>query len=417
MGANAIFRSRIKELGLTQEELAGRMNAALAEITGRPGDVSDRTIRNLVNGTSRRPIGRTCAALERVFGCLVEDLGFDAPRTMQHPQEDPVRRRTFLTSVTGSTAAAVPLVAQRRAVGMSDVTRVAARMNLLVEADDRQGGHAELEKAAAQGRTKALELQQRNASERVRRALYALAAEYTTIAAWSCIDARKLDQAQSYLNESATYAGLSQDAPAEMRVWVNLSMLAYQRQNWPEALAAAQAAQASTAARQDPFFYSLGRVRVALAYAALGDGRASLRSLGSAQDTFTKVDDRERPRWTAFYGQAELDHLAAIVQFNSGRHPHAEAMAHRALARIPTAFRRNRALATAQLGLAQLHQGEAEQATASATEVFTIMDGSPMPGRMRTLLGDFHRSLFVMAPSTSYARDWADRMRTEWSRA
>ncbi|MFE1326727.1 helix-turn-helix domain-containing protein [Streptomyces sp. NPDC058741] len=417
MGANAILKSRMEELGLTQEELAGRMNAALAEITGRPGDVSDRTIRNLLNGTSRRPIGRTCAALERVFGCPVKDLGFSAPRTMQHPQEDPVRRRTFLTSTTGGAAAAIPLVAQRRTVGMSDVARVAAGMNALVEADDRQGGHTALEKAAAQGRTRVLELQQRNAGERVRRALYALAAEYTTIAAWSCIDARNLDQAQSYLNESATYAGLSQDGPTEIRVWVNLSMLAYQRQNWPEALAAAQAAQASSAARRDPFFDSLGRVRVALAYAALGDGRAGLRSLGSAQDTFTRVADRERPRWTAFYGQAELDHLAAIVQFNSGRHAHAEAMAHRALARIPMAFRRNKALATAQLALAQLHQGEAEQATASATDVFQIMGRDPLPGRMRTLMGDFHRGLFVMAPSTSYARDWADRMRTVWSRA
>ncbi|MGW0762418.1 hypothetical protein ACWD1Y_39100 [Streptomyces sp. NPDC002814] len=184
-----------------------------------------------------------------------------------------------------------------------------------------------------------LELQQRNAGERVRRALYALAAEYTTIAAWSCIDARNLDQAQTYLNESATYAGLSQ---------------------------------------------------------------------GSEQ---------ERPRWTAFYGQAELDHLAAIVQFSSGRHAHAEAMAHRALAKIPTAFRRNRALATAQLALAQLQQGEAEQATATATDVFTIMASDPLPGRMRTLIGDFHRGLFILAPSASYARDWADRMRTDWSRA
>ncbi|CAL9481779.1 hypothetical protein SUDANB108_03067 [Streptomyces sp. enrichment culture] len=110
---------------------------------------------------------------------------------------------------------------------MSDVARAAAGMNALMEADDRQGGHAELEKAALKGRDGVLELQQRNAGERVSRALYALAAEYSTIAAWSCIDARNLDQAQRHLNESATYAGLSQDGPTEMRVWVNLSMLAY----------------------------------------------------------------------------------------------------------------------------------------------------------------------------------------------
>ncbi|MFD9871206.1 helix-turn-helix domain-containing protein [Streptomyces niveus] len=417
MGVNAVLKSRMEELGLTQEELAGRMNTALAEITGRPGDVSARTIRNLLNGASRRPIGRTCAALERVFGCPVEDLGFSAPRTMHHPQEDPVRRRTFIASATGTAAAAIPSVAQRRAVGMSDVARAATGMKTLVEADDRQGGHAELEKAAMRGRDDVLELQQRNAGERVRRALYALAAEYSTIAAWSCIDARNLDKAQRHLNESATYAGLSQDGPTEMRVWVNLSMLAYQRQNWPEALAAAQAAQASSAARRDPFFDSLGRVRAALAYAALGDGRIAVRSLGSAQDAFTKTSERERPRWTAFYGQAELDHLAAVVHYNSGHHAHAEAMAHRALAKIPTAFQRNRALATAQLALAQLDQGEPEQATSTAGNVFAIMNGDPLPGRMRTLIGDFHRSLFVLAPSTSYARDWTDRMRTEWSRA
>lgn len=415
MGANAILKSRVEELGLTQDELAGRMNAALAEITGRPGDVSDRTIRNLLNGTSRRPIGRTCAALERVFGCSVEDLGFTAPRTMQHPQEDPVRRRAFIASATGTAAAAVPLMAQRRAVGMSDVARVAAGMNALVEADDRQGGHAELERAAVQGRDGVLELQQRNAGERVRRALYALASEYTAIAAWSCIDARNLDQARSYLNESATYAGLSQDGPTEMRVWVTMSMLASQRRNWPEALAAAQVAQASSAARRDPFYDSLGRVRASLAYAAIGEGREALRHLGSAQDAFAKALEHERPRWTAFFGQAELDHLGAIVHNRSGRHAHAEAMAHRALTRIPATFRRNRALATAQLALAQLHQGDTEQATATAADVFTTMDGDPLPGRMRTLIGDFHRDLLVLAPSTTYAREWADRLRTEWS--
>ncbi|GHH88559.1 hypothetical protein [Streptomyces capitiformicae] len=58
-------------------------------------------------------------------------------------------------------------------------------MNALVEADDRQGGHTELEKAAVQGRDGVLELRQRDAGECLRRALCAAAAEYTIIAAWS----------------------------------------------------------------------------------------------------------------------------------------------------------------------------------------------------------------------------------------
>ncbi|MEU0678031.1 hypothetical protein ABZ330_35200 [Streptomyces sp. NPDC006172] len=111
-----------------------------------------------------------------------------------------------------------------------------------MEADDRQGGHTSLATAALEGRAKVLELQQRNAGETVRRALYALAAEYTTIAAWSCIDLRDLDRAPMYLHESTTFADLSQAPPTGMRVWVNMAMLAYQRKNGSEQLAAAQAA-------------------------------------------------------------------------------------------------------------------------------------------------------------------------------
>ncbi|MFB7439368.1 hypothetical protein ACFC01_13630 [Streptomyces mirabilis] len=161
---------------------------------------------------------------------------------------------------------------------MSDVARVATGMNAPVETDDRQGGHAKLEKAAIKGHDSVLELQQRNVGERPRRALYALAAEYSTSAAWSCIDARNLDQTQRHLNESATYVGLSQDGPTETRVRVNLSgqplsTLAHQRRNGLEALAAAQASQASWAARRDPFFDSPGHVRAALAVPALGASR------------------------------------------------------------------------------------------------------------------------------------------------
>ncbi|MEU1533943.1 XRE family transcriptional regulator [Streptomyces fagopyri] len=290
-------------------------------------------------------------------------------------------------------------------------------MNALVEADDRLGGHQSLAVAALQGRAHVLELQERNASERVRRSLYALAAEFTTIAAWSCIDVRDLDAAQRHLHESATFAGLSQDPPTGMRVWINLAMLAYQRQNWTEQLAAAQAANVTTAARRDPFFGSMGRMRLALAHSSLGDSRAAQRTLDTAQEALGKATEDDRPRWTAFYGPAELNHLAAIILNHDGESANAEAMAHRALAAIPAEFQRNRALATCQLALAQLRQGEPEQATATATTVFTIMAGVSLPGRMRSLIGDFHRDLFRLAPSTTYARDWADRMREEWSRA
>ncbi|MFD5098110.1 XRE family transcriptional regulator [Streptomyces albidochromogenes] len=284
-------------------------------------------------------------------------------------------------------------------------------------ADDRQGGHTSLANAALGGRDKVLVLQQRNVGERVRRALYALAAEFTTIAAWSCIDLRDLDTAQRYPHESATFAGLSQEPPTGIRVWINIAMLAYQRQNWPEQLAAAQAAIASQVARRGPFFSSIGRVRLALAHSSLGAPQAAKRALGAAQETLRKATDEERPRWTAFYGPAELNHLATIILNGNGQSAEAEAMAHRALAKIPEVFQRiDRALATCQLALAQLRQGEPEQATNCAATVFTIMDGAPLPGRMRTLIG-FHRDLLRLAPSTTRGRWRSCRLVRPGSRA
>ncbi|MFE2509160.1 XRE family transcriptional regulator [Streptomyces naganishii] len=417
MGENLSLKGRMDDLGINQDELAFKMNDALWDLTGRPGDFSSRTVRNWLSGKVTRPVGKTCAALERVFGCRVEDLGFTAPSSMKRSPEAPVRRRDFIASTTGSAAGAAPVIRRRHSVGMSDVQRATAGMDALIAADDRHGGHRKLATAALEARSEILDLQGRSASQRVRNALYALAAEFTTIAAWAYIDLRELDAAQKHLHESTTFAGLSQDAPTEMRVWMNVTMLAYQRRNGSEQLAAAQAALACTAARRDPFFGSMGRVRVALAQATLGDSKAAQRSLGTAQEALRKAAEDERPRWTAFYGPAELNHLASIIMNRNGAYGDAEAMAHRALSRIPKEFRRNRALATCQLASAQLHQGEPEAATKTAANVFAIMDGAPLPGRMRTLVGDFHRDLFRLAPSTSYARDWADRTRDEWSRA
>ncbi|WP_282793059.1 XRE family transcriptional regulator [Streptomyces sp. CC224B] len=299
---------------------------------------------------------------------------------------------------------------------MSDVERAAAGMEALVEADDRQGGDASLAVRALSARKKVLDLQQRNASEKVRRALYALAAEYTNLAAWSYIDLRDLDTAQRCLHEATTFAGLSQDPPTVIHVWINIGLLSSQRKNWSEHRSAAQAAVASKAARIDPFFSSLARARLALSYAALRDRRAAKRALGSAQEALLKAPENRRPRWTAFYGPAELNHLSAIAHFRIGEHATAEAMAHRALSEIPHEFQRNRALATCQLACAQLQQGEPEQATQSAAAVFSIMNGAPLPERMRTLVGDFHRDLLRTAPSATYTRDWVERMRDEWSR-
>ncbi|MDH6123457.1 XRE family transcriptional regulator [Kitasatospora sp. GP82] len=419
MGDNVALRARMADLDLKQAELVRLMNDEIQRLTGKLGTVSERTIHNLLAGVTRWPQSKTRAALTAVFGCTAEELGFTPPGANRpEPPEVPVRRRTFLTSgPTAAAAVAVPLLVSRATVGASDVHRLRAGLETLDALDDHQGGHAALERAALAGARQVLDVQQKgSASERVRRRLFGVAADYTAVAAWSCIDAHELDRAQQHLDHCMTLAGLAQDPTAQFRVWNSIAMLAHQRHRHGEAVAAAHAAQATGITRRDPLFASLGHARTAVGHANRGDRQAALRSIGNAAEALTKTQATLRPSWVAFYGPAELHALTAIVRDRLGDPEGAEGASHRALAEIPQQFRRNRALAMARLALAQLHQRDVDQATASASSVFDLMAGAPIPGRLRTRLGDFQRDLFTLAPNSATAREWADRFRSEWSR-
>lgn len=410
------FRLKIKmdQAGYTQAELAKEVNAEL-RAAGERDSVGERTVRTWLTGKTAWPHRAKRAALEAVFGCTAEALGFTPPASPAPPQEDPdVIRRTFLTASAGTAAA--PFIGSRRfTVGTSDVLRLRDGLDTLTALDDQRGGHAELEKAALAGARRAVELQNGAASQRVRLRLFSLAADYTASAAWSCVDARQLDRAQGHLDEALRLAGMGQDPAVQMRVWNSTAMLAHQRHEHGEAVAAGQAAQAVGITRRDPMFASLAHARTAIGHANMGDRQPALRSLGYAEEALSKAQAGPRPPWISFYGPAELHALTAVVRDRLGEHAAAEAASYRALTALPEHFRRNRALATARLALSQLHQGDLDQACRTTEDVFALMAGAPLPGRMRSLLGDFYRDLLTLAPSAATARAWGDRYRTEWS--
>ncbi|BFO18162.1 hypothetical protein SHKM778_45500 [Streptomyces sp. KM77-8] len=107
MQGNESLNSAMRESGLTQAELADKVNAHLIR-AGHEGTVGDRTIRNWLTGKTGWPHPRQRAALEAVFGCTAGELGFSPPARRRHtsnPEENPVRRRNFLTVAGGTTAA------------------------------------------------------------------------------------------------------------------------------------------------------------------------------------------------------------------------------------------------------------------------------------------------------------------------
>ncbi|MFI0820496.1 hypothetical protein ACH4TX_30975 [Streptomyces sp. NPDC021098] len=271
---------------------------------------------------------------------------------------------------------------------------------------------------ALAGASEALEKQKLGASQRIRQRLFSVAANYTCQAAWSAIGDKRTERARGLLDRALYLAGMAKDSVVELQAWNLHSSLSHHRGEYTEAVHCGYAAQATAIARRDPFYGSLAHIRTALAHSNLGDRQAALRSLGCAHEALGKASLGDpRPIWTAFYGPGELFALTAIVRDKIGEPAEAEAASHKALASIPKEFRRNRALATARLALNQLHQRDIDQACATASTVFTLMAGHPIPGRMRSLLGDYYRDLITLAPDASVAREWADRYRTEWSRA
>ncbi|MER7582207.1 XRE family transcriptional regulator [Kitasatospora sp. NPDC097691] len=413
MGGNPELRAVMADMGLTRAALARLVNRELVAL-GCPGTLTVRTVGTWLAGQSRWPQGRIRTALERALNRTPEQLGFIPPRTTrpQAPPEEPVRRRNFLAA---SAAAAVPSTGafRGRTVGHSDVDRLKESLKTLTALDDHRGGHGSLETAALAGADQALGKVDKTISEGVQRRLYSLAADYTATAGFSCIDDRRLDDAERHFGTALRLSGLGDDHVTALRVFNCLSMVGYQRNRPSVTLSAARAAQDSRAARRDPLLASLAHARAAIAHSTTGNRQASLRCLGHASDALGRADSRERPAWTDFYGQAELFALSAVVHQHLDNSPESESASHRALAGIPAQFRRNRASATARLALAQLGQGELEQATATATGVYALMGTDPLPPRLRTLLGDFHRGLITLAPTSAVTREWTDRVHAQ----
>ncbi|SCK63031.1 hypothetical protein YUWDRAFT_06763 [Streptomyces sp. AmelKG-D3] len=415
------------ERGMSVRELADEVNDAVGRLTGRLGVTSERTVYRWLSGQNRWPQARQRLALEAVTGLSAVGLGF-VPRGKQH-DHDPVRleegsdveRRRFLGAAAGTAAVTISLTPNASArparpsrVGTADVVRLRAGIERLVALDDERGGHG-LEHVALAGAAEALGLQERAATQRVRQRLFALATDYTAQAAWSRIDAGQLDGVETRLERALTLAGLAQDSERSMQVWNLRAMLARQRGAHHEAVAAAEAGLVTAVARRSPVHASLAHARTAVCLAHSGQARPALRHLARAEDKLTKAGLRQpRSSWLVFYGPAELHSLTAIVHDVVGRPAEAEAASHHALAELGPAYRRNRGHTLARLALAQLHQGDVEQACATSGAVFDVMAGTALPGRLRQLLGDFQRDLLARAPK-AMAHEWTDRYRTQWS--
>ncbi|MFI0163966.1 XRE family transcriptional regulator [Streptomyces sp. NPDC017095] len=419
---NTVLEAWMKEHGHSSNSLADAVNKALERLTGRTGGLDGSSVRDWKAGRVKWPKTATRKALEDVTGLSATALGFvprgRAPSAPAPPQEDPetMKRRTLVGGIAAAVAAAAaPGTAPPRRIGMNDVDRLQTRFAEIIASDHRQGGRLGLEQRAAALADEALNLQNAgSASQRVRSNLYAAAAAFRSSAMWAAIDGRRYGDAKAHMREAQALAEMSGDQAIKFRIWSHAGTM-YRHMGRPaDALAANDVARNLHITRRDPLFASLGHARQAATLGLAGDTAAVQRALGYAQDTLGRADrSLARPVWmTAACDGAELETLALAAHLRLGNFGRAEAHAHRSLTLLRPQMQRDRAINTVRLAHAQLAQGAAEAATATAMKVPAIT--ATRHARVSRMLQEFGAALRATAPGSCTVQTWNEHTSAVW---
>jgi len=412
------------EHGHSSNSLADAVNTAVERLTGRPGGLDGSSVRGWKAGRVRWPKSVTRRALEDVSGLPAVALGF-VPRgrpssvpAPSHQEESDMKRRNLFGGVAAVAAAAVaPGTGTPRRIGMSDVDRLQKRFTEIIASDHRHGGQLGIERRAAALADEALNLQNAgSATQRVRGNLYACAASFRSSAMWAAIDGRRYEDAKAHMREAQTLAEMSGDQAIKFRIWSHAGTL-YRHMGRPaDALAANDVARNLHITRRDPMFASLGLAREAAIHGTAQDRSATRRVLDQSQDAMLRATpDVCRPMWLlAFYDQAELDSLALSAYLSLGDHQMAEFHAHRSLANLRPHMARSRAITTTRLAHAQLAQGDADAATATAMKV--PADAATQHARVSRMLQEFGAALRAIAPDSRTMQTWTEHT-TTWRTA
>ena len=383
---NTVLETALNEFGLTHQGLADEVNRLCGEITGRPGDASDRDVRRWIAGDVRWPWLKYRLPLEQIFGRPATVLGFvprgkssTRPVVLPSPwppasrkEVDPVQRRAFLAASAAGTVAAtlgINRTPVRGRLGMTDIDRVNKTIGQMDVHFNAVGGGPLLQVATAFVDRLREAVGGCTYGTRVEKALHsAISAVYST-AGWSAHDSGRGDQAALLHAAALQSALMAADRTGQARAWSNLALQARMDGRDREAIQITRTALDSRQARQDPRVAALLHARLAIGQARSGDHPGAGRSLHAAERSYDKVTAEPAPPWLAFLTPAELSGLAAIALGAMGAYDRAEDTTVQALDLLGPGMRRNRTYYTVQLAELQLAQGDHRRAATTAAGI------------------------------------------------
>jgi hypothetical protein len=294
-------------------------------------------------------------------------------------------------------------------VGMGDVVRFRATVELFAQLDDRFGGGHARQSLIQYLATDGERLLRGRYPEEVGSALFSAIAEATLLAAWMSYDATPSSpHAQRYFIQALGLANAAGDRLLGAGILDAMSHQATYIGRFGEAANLARAARTGTSGVATSTLTAHFHTMEARALARLGDAKACDRALAEAVREYERRRPEDDPGWFQYFDEAELAAEFGHCLRDLSRVSDAAEYASRSLgAAGDGTFARSDFFVTMVLADAYLRAGEPEQACETALVALTAGE-QIRSGRCVNYLREFRDHLVRVGDTTS-VKDFNDQ--------
>jgi len=192
-------------------------------------------------------------------------------------------------------------------IGLSDVERFRATVDVFAKLDDRYGGRHARQALIQYLSTDADRMLSGRYTEAVGRELFAAVGEATLLGAWMSYDSAPASAlAQGYFIQALALAQAGNDRLLGASILDAMSHQATFTGRFTEAASLARAARAGTRGIATPTLTAHFHAMEARALARLGDAKACAHALSESTREFERANPENDPEWIRYFNESEL---------------------------------------------------------------------------------------------------------------
>jgi tetratricopeptide (TPR) repeat protein len=287
-------------------------------------------------------------------------------------------------------------------VGMPDVQRFRATVDMFVQLDDRFGGGHARQPLIQYLSTDADRLLRGRFGEDVGRELHSAVGEATRLAAWMTYDSTPSSGlAQRYYVQALALAKAADDKLLGASILDAMSHQATYTGRFNDAANLARAARSGTGNVATPTLVAHAHMMEARALARLGDAKGCDRALAEAIREFDRRNPDNDPEWIRYFNEVELNAEFGHCYRDLGRtHDAVQYATQGILAPDDAAFARSDFFVAIVLADAHLAAGDAEQACATVLKALAAGE-QIRSARCVGYLREFSKHLVRVGDTTS----------------